>query len=83
MPRYFFDIHDGSFAHDDHGVECADLDAVRRQVKRTLSEIAKDFLPEDGEHHSFSIIVRDERNHSVYTATLAFNGFRLADPTTA
>lgn len=80
MPRYFFDIHDGSFARDHEGVDCPDLDAARRQVKRTLSDFAKDFLPKDGEQHSFSIVVRDEQNRSVYTATLAFNGFCLENP---
>lgn len=74
MPRYFFDIHDGTFQLDEHGVECADFDAVRREAKRALPEIARELLPQDGDHHTLTCRVRDEHNETVYTATLMFNG---------
>ena len=74
MPRYFFDIHDGTFQLDEHGVECADFDAVRREAKRALPEIARELLPQDGDHHTLTCCVRDEHNETVYTGTLMFNG---------
>jgi hypothetical protein len=74
LPLYYFDIHDGTFRLDDDGVECADFDAVRREARRTLPEIARDILPEDGDHHTITVRVRDENHETVYTATLSFNG---------
>lgn len=80
MPRYFFDIRDDAFTRDEDGIECADFAAVCREAKRTLPDIARDVLPKDGEQHSISVIVRDERDHPVYTATLTFTGLKLSEP---
>lgn len=77
MACYFFDIYDPDLARDDEGVECADLEAVRLQAKRTLPDIARDLLPQDGDHLFISVVVRDEQNQTVYTATLAFNGLTV------
>lgn len=74
MPRYFFDIHDGTFLLDEIGVECPDLDAVRKEAKRVLPEIAREILPEDGDHHTMTVQVRDDQYETVYTATLMFSG---------
>jgi hypothetical protein len=79
MARYFFDIHDGKFVLDDAGLECANFDEVRREARRVLPEIAKEVLPEDGDHHTITVRVRDEQHETVYTATLAFNGVVMKD----
>jgi hypothetical protein len=83
MACYYFDIYDPDLVHDDVGVECADLEAVRLQAKRTLPEIARDLLPKDGDHHFISVVVRDEWNQTVYTATLAFSGLIVGPPSQA
>ena len=80
MPCYFFDIYDPKLTHDDVGVDCADLEAVRLQAKRTLPDMARDLLPLDGDHQFISVVVRDEQNQTVYTATLAFNGLTVGPP---
>ncbi|WP_374940455.1 hypothetical protein [Mesorhizobium sp. INR15] len=37
MPRYFYDMHDGSeFCKDDIGITCSSLDEVSRQAVSTL-----------------------------------------------
>jgi len=77
MARYFFDLHDGSFKLDDTGTECADFDAVRREAKRLLPEVAKEVLPEGEDHLTLTVRVRDERHETVYTATLMFNGLTI------
>lgn len=74
MAQYFFDLHDGEFVIDEVGVECADIDAVRRQAKRTLPELERDILPEDGDQHTIRVVARDREDKVVYTATLIFNG---------
>jgi hypothetical protein len=43
---YFFDTRDnGTFIEDDFGVECADLNAVKKQAALSLAELARDVLP--------------------------------------
>jgi hypothetical protein len=43
---YFFDTRDnGSFVKDDVGVDCTDLDSVKRVAALSLAELARDVLP--------------------------------------
>lgn len=77
MPRYFFDLRDGVFTRDDEGMGCADFSAVCREAKRALSDMARDVLPNEEEPQSISVIVRDEGDRPVYTATLTFTGVKL------
>jgi hypothetical protein len=57
--RYYFDIRDGSdFARDDIGVELRDDVAARLQATIALTEMARDYLPTDGNHRSLVIEVR-------------------------
>lgn len=74
MTRYFFDIHDGGPSRDDTGTECADLDAVRQQAVRALSDIAREEIPKDGDRRTFTVLVTDENGRPVYSATLNFTG---------
>lgn len=61
MPRYFFDIHDGPHkAHDDIGVDCANVHAASVQATIALTELARDLLPGDGPDHHLAIMVRSE-----------------------
>lgn len=77
MPRYFFDIHNGTSTRDEDGTECADLDAVRAQAMRTLPDIARDDIPKDGDRRTFTCLVTDEDGHPVYSATLNYTGLWL------
>ncbi|RYF22144.1 MAG: hypothetical protein EOO77_04685 [Oxalobacteraceae bacterium] len=74
MPRYFFDIHDGSHTHDDVGVECADLQSVALEAKRMLPAVAKDEVPKGSELQSVMVLVTDEEGHPVYSAALTYTG---------
>ena len=40
MPRFFFDIHDGTFMADDDGVEVTGIDDARKAVWNTLLPMA-------------------------------------------
>jgi uncharacterized protein DUF6894 len=43
---YFFDTRDnGTFIKDDVGIDCADLDSVKREAALSLAELARDVLP--------------------------------------
>lgn len=75
MPRYFFDIHNGSaLSRDPIGTECDGSEGIRYEAMRTLPAIARDEIPRDGDRQAFTVMVRDERNVTVYTATLTFAG---------
>lgn len=79
MPRYFFDVHNGRLDRDDDGVDCADFEAARIEAMRSLPEIAAFAIPQDGDQQAFTVMVRDENDRVVYTATLTFAGLRLID----
>jgi hypothetical protein len=56
---YFFDTRDnGSFVKDDMGIDCADLDSVKREAALSLAELARDVLPGSIER-VLSVEVRD------------------------
>jgi hypothetical protein len=43
---YFFDTRDnGTFIKDDVGIDCADLESVKREAALSLAELARDVLP--------------------------------------
>jgi hypothetical protein len=77
VPRYFFDIQDGALLKDDMGTECANLDEVRAAAMRVLPDIAREDIPKDGDRRTFTVVVRDEDGHAVYTASLMFAGLWL------
>lgn len=77
MPRYFFDFHDGEFRRDDHGTQCADLEAARREAMLTLPEIARFAIPSGGDDQAFTMSIRDESGAVVYTASLTFAGLTV------
>lgn len=57
--RYYFDIRDGEqFAGDDTGIELRDDGAARLQATIALTEMARDYLPTDGNHRDMLIEVR-------------------------
>lgn len=77
MPRYFFDINDGTVVLDQDGTDCADLEEACLQAKRLLPDLARDEVPRDGDRRTFSVLVSDEERCAVYSATLTFTGLWL------
>lgn len=77
MPRYFFDIHNNGPMFDDTGVECADLDSVRKEAMRTLPDIAREDIPKDGDRRTFTCLVTSEDGKPVYSATITYAGMWL------
>ena len=80
MPRFFFDIHNGpSFSRDAIGSECNGHEGVRSEAMRALPSIARDEIPKDGDRQAFAVLVRDENDLTVYSATLTFAGLWIGD----
>ncbi len=69
MPRYYFDILNGTDSvHDDEGTEFDSLDAAVHAAKRSAAEIGTNRLAK-GDTSDVVIEVRDERNQRVCTVT--------------
>ncbi|MCJ2104909.1 hypothetical protein MKK70_05845 [Methylobacterium sp. E-041] len=79
MARYFFDFYDGKMHRDAIGHECKGHDDVRLEAMHALPAIARDKVPEDGNEQAYTVLVRSERNLTVYTATLTFAGIWLGE----
>jgi hypothetical protein len=77
MPRYFFDTDDGDQPlRDDEGTEFAGLQEACDEAVRILPDIARDVLPPhgmrpQGNQRAVVVVVRDENNQAVFTATLS------------
>jgi hypothetical protein len=78
MPRYFFDVHDGTrMQRDDDGTECGTVEDARTHAKQVLPAIALHELPPDGDRMAYTVLVRDEENNLIYSGTLSFAGLML------
>lgn len=80
MARYYFDIHDGfRLFRDDVGSDCSGQEAIRTEAMHVLPAIAWDSVPKDGDRQAFTVLVRNEGNLTVYTATMTFAGLWLGE----
>ncbi|NKX29530.1 DUF6894 family protein [Tritonibacter mobilis] len=68
--RFYFDVKNGTFSHDDTGTELADRHAARAAALAVLAPIAEQVLPEE-EINSVSITVRDSDRKPIFHASLA------------
>ncbi|WP_336487449.1 DUF6894 family protein [Methylobacterium nigriterrae] len=69
MPRYFFDIQDGTTLRDNEGLELPDVDAVRVEAHRALAELAMQ-APLGNGAVQIRADVRDSGGAYVLSATL-------------
>jgi hypothetical protein len=72
MPRYFFDVHDGTFARDEEGVELESAAAARKQVWTTLPAMASQREADGEMAFQLRMDVRDEAGKNLFHAALAF-----------
>ena len=71
MPRYFFDVHDGTFLPDQLGVVLENIDAARRQVWDTLPMMAAQRKADGNMACQLRMDVRDEAGNHIFHAALA------------
>lgn len=72
MPRYFFDVHDGTFMPDEIGVELENADAARRAVWSTLPAMTAQREADGDMACQLRMDVRDESGKHLFHAALAF-----------
>lgn len=73
MPKYYFDVYDGTEAAPDQiGTELGNDRSARQEATRTLSEIAAQELPNKGPFGHYRIIVRDADRKVLFQVELEF-----------
>ncbi|WP_066733650.1 MULTISPECIES: hypothetical protein [Hyphomicrobiales] len=74
MPRFFFDTDNGSERLIDlEGRELPDNAAARWAGLETLPDMVRDKIAE-GDHRTFSVVIRNAEQVVIYTATLVLMG---------
>lgn len=75
MPRYYFEIFDNgqSYPDEDGSDHTHDREAGDEAIG-TLTHLAKDKLPDDGDHREFIAEVLDDKGKIVFHGTLTFRG---------
>jgi hypothetical protein len=76
MPRYYFDVRDGSFTQDDVGLEFESIEAAQGEALRALAELAKEVLLKHPEHE-IAIEVSDEGKQPLLRTALRLEIQRL------
>jgi hypothetical protein len=69
---FFFDVHDGTYARDEDGIELDGIDAARKQVWNTLPAMASQREPDGDMACQLRMDVRDESGKHLFHAALAF-----------
>jgi hypothetical protein len=73
MPRYFFDLSDNDKIFlDPEGSEAEHLELARDEAVRTLTEMAKDKLPEGSSPRKLIITIRDETRQPLESVSITF-----------
>jgi hypothetical protein len=72
MTRYYFDVHDGTFARDEVGVELEGIDAARKQVWITLPAMTSQREPDGEMACQLRMDVREESGKHLFHAAIAF-----------
>lgn len=64
--RFFFDMDDsGVVTRDDIGIACPNLDAARIEAIIRLTDVARDWLPYDGNNRDIALTIRDQSKRLV------------------
>jgi hypothetical protein len=83
MPRFYFDVREGSrFMPDDDGLEFDGLDRAEREAAKAAGEIGRDRLP-SGDAREITIEVRNEHCQRVLTVSVSMNVERVVPPPAA
>lgn len=71
MPRYYFNIHDGSSSLDENGTELVDIDAARRQAAQLMGEMLCDDPDAFWNSEEWHLDVTDERGLILFSLLFA------------
>jgi hypothetical protein len=79
MPRYYFDVVDGTqIDRDDQGIEYRDIAEARIAAMDGLGDLTREILP-DGSRRIVVVKIRDEAGEYVYACKVDFQGADCKD----
>jgi hypothetical protein len=67
MPRYFFNVHDGTSELDAEGVDLPNICAAQEQAIRTAGELLRDMAGKFWDGEEWSLEVTDGAEHVHFT----------------
>jgi hypothetical protein len=74
MPKFYFDINDGTGdAHDDEGCELKNKSEARNSAMEVLASVARD-LESDSNDQAITASVRDHTDKVIFEAKLSLVG---------
>ncbi len=77
MPRFYFDINDGTgIVHDTEGSEHHGLDAAQHEAVETLALLGREIFPQSGDRE-LSIEIRGEEGKTLMRTRLSFLAERV------
>jgi hypothetical protein len=71
MPRYYFNVYDGTSSVDDDGAELQDDEAAWQQATTTAGELFKDVDGKFRPDQEWSLEVTDERRKPIYVINIS------------
>jgi hypothetical protein len=74
VPRYYFDVHDGSMVCDESGTECSDLDEVKRRAGNLVADLVVRGVQSRRDQLACRIFVRDQSGQIIYMGAFSYNG---------
>ncbi len=74
MPRYFFEASDDdTITQGNRSISLDGIEAARTEAHKVVRDLARDVIPDDRDHSTLTVKVRDEVGKVVVTATLSLN----------
>jgi hypothetical protein len=71
MPRYYFNVYNGTPDVDDEGAELQDDEAAWQQATTTAGELFKDIDGKFRPNQEWSLEVTDERRKPIYVINIS------------
>jgi hypothetical protein len=71
MPRYYFNVYDGTSSVDDDGAELQDDEAAWQQATTTAGELFKDVDGKFRPDQEWTLEVTDERRKPIYVINIS------------
>jgi hypothetical protein len=74
MPRYYFDVHNGDLVRDRDGVECSDLEEIKKCAKGLHASVINTELQLPNDWVDCRVFVRNQSDEIIYMCTFSYSG---------
>jgi hypothetical protein len=74
VPRYYFDVHSGDMERDDEGIECLDLEEVKKRAKDLHARVVNRGMQSSEDQLECRVFVRNHNDEIIYMCTFSYSG---------